>query len=246
MRDVGTEIGTVDGARAGRDDLGPAPDADLELAVHADELGPVDYLVVELPPGRRTFAGEVAMELVALVDAGLIRLLDLVVIEKAACGAVTAYEIDELDHVDEVRGLGGELVEVLAAQDVADLAAAVEPGTAAGVLVWESTWASPLAAAARRAGGQVAATGRIAFPALADSIGADAGAEADAAATDAAAPEASLGRERAATHRPVLGGPVARAPVPIAAALAVAQGLDRRRVQRRRARRDGPSNRPRR
>ena len=70
-----------------------------------DELGPVDYLVVEFPPGAQNFNGEMAAELVRLSDAGTIRVLDLLILQKAADGTIDAYEIDETDAVDEIRAL---------------------------------------------------------------------------------------------------------------------------------------------
>jgi uncharacterized protein DUF6325 len=138
-----------------------------------DELGPVDYLVVEFPPGLQNFDGEMAAELVRLSDAGTIRVLDLMILQKAADGSVDAYEIDETDAVDEIRALETHVSEILAADDVLNLAAAMEPGSVAGVLVWENTWAAPFASAARRAGGQLIATGRIPIQAIAASIEAD-------------------------------------------------------------------------
>jgi hypothetical protein len=138
-----------------------------------DELGPVDYLVVEFPPGAQNFNGEMAAELVRLSDAGTIRVLDLLILQKAADGSVDAYEIDETDAVDEIRALETHVSEILAADDVLNLAAAMEPGSVAGVLVWENTWAAPFASAARRAGGQLIATGRIPIQAIAASIEAE-------------------------------------------------------------------------
>jgi hypothetical protein len=142
-----------------------------------DELGPVDYLVVEFPPGAQNFDGEMAAELVRLSDAGTIRVLDLMILQKAADGSVDAYEIDESDAVDEIRALETQVSEILAADDVLNLAAAMEPGSVAGVLVWENTWAAPFASAARRAGGQLIATGRIPIQAIAASIEAEQAAE---------------------------------------------------------------------
>ena len=138
-----------------------------------DELGPVDYLVVEFPPGAQNFNGEMAAELVRLSDAGTIRVLDLLILQKAADGSVDAYEIDETDAVDEIRALETHVSEILAADDVLNLAAAMEPGSVAGVLVWENTWAAPFASAARRAGGQLIATGRIPIQAIAASLEAE-------------------------------------------------------------------------
>ena len=142
-----------------------------------DELGPVDYLVVEFPPGAQNFNGEMAAELVRLSDAGTIRVLDLLIVQKAADGSVDAYEIDDTDAVDEIRALETHVSEILAADDVLNLAAAMEPGSVAGVLVWENTWAAPFASAARRAGGQLIATGRIPIQAIAASIEAEQAAE---------------------------------------------------------------------
>jgi hypothetical protein len=79
--------------------------------------------------------------------------------------------------VDEIRALETHVSEILAADDVLNLAAAMEPGSVAGVLVWENTWAAPFASAARRAGGQLIATGRIPIQAIAASIEAEQAAE---------------------------------------------------------------------
>ena len=143
-----------------------------------DELGPVDYLVVEFPPGAQNFTGEMAAELVRLSDAGTIRVLDLMILQKAADGSVDAYEIDDTQDAGEIRALEAQVSEILAADDVVHLAAAMEPGSVAGVLVWENTWAAPFASAARRSGGQLIATGRIPIQAIAASIEAEMAAEA--------------------------------------------------------------------
>jgi hypothetical protein len=138
-----------------------------------DELGPVDYLVVEFPPGAANFTGEMAAEIGRLVDAKLIRVLDLLIVEKGADGTVEALEIDDLDQVDELRVAETQLAELLAEEDVVHLAASMEPGTIAGVLVWENLWAAPFASAARRAGGQLIATGRIPIQAILASLEAE-------------------------------------------------------------------------
>jgi hypothetical protein len=138
-----------------------------------DELGPIDYLVVEFPPGHTNFTGEMASELAALVEAGVIRVLDLLIIAKDDDGSIEAMEIDDLDAVDEIVHLEAEIAEILAADDVAMLAEAMEPGTVAGVLVWENTWAAGFASAARRSGGQLVATGRIPIQAIIASLEAD-------------------------------------------------------------------------
>ena len=141
--------------------------------IDIDDMGPVDYLVVEFPAGKSHFTGEMAAELASLVNAGTVRLLDLLIMHKADDGTVEAFEIDDLDEVDELRALEGEIAEILAADDVAHLAAAMENGSTAGVLVWENTWAAPFASAARRAGGQLVATGRIPIQAILASLEAE-------------------------------------------------------------------------
>jgi hypothetical protein len=138
-----------------------------------DELGPVDYIVVEFPAGASHFTGEMASELAALVDAGTIRVLDVLVLQKDDDGNVDALEIEDLDELDEFRAIETGLAEILAADDVEHLAAAMEPGTVAGVLIWENTWAAPFASAARRSGGQLIASGRIPVQALLASFEAD-------------------------------------------------------------------------
>jgi hypothetical protein len=138
-----------------------------------DELGPVDYLVVEFPPGAANFTGEMAAEIGRLVDANLIRVLDLLILQKDADGTVEALEIDDLDQVDELRVAETQLAELLAEEDVLHLAASMEPGTIAGVLVWENLWAAPFASAARKAGGQLIASGRIPIQAILASLEAE-------------------------------------------------------------------------
>lgn len=138
-----------------------------------DELGPIDYLVVEFPAGKSSFNGEMAEALVNLSDAGTIRILDLLVIHKDEDGGIEGLELDDIENLGELRGLEKEVAEILAAEDVAHLAAAMENGSTAGVLVWENTWAAPFASAARRAGGQLVASGRIPTQAIAAQIEAE-------------------------------------------------------------------------
>jgi len=138
-----------------------------------DELGPVDYLVVEFPAGESNFTGEMVKELLALVDAGTIRVIDVVILTKDADGSVDAMELSDVDELGPLQALETELAELLAAEDVAHLAAAMDPGSTAGVLIWENLWAAPFAAAARRSGGQLIANGRIPIQAIIASIEAD-------------------------------------------------------------------------
>jgi len=138
-----------------------------------DELGPVDYVVVEFPAGASNFTGEMAAELRALVDSKTIRVVDVLILTKDADGSVEAKELSDVDELGELETIEAELAELLAADDVDQLAAAMEPGSTAGVLIWENLWAAPFAAAARRSGGQLIADGRIPLQAIIASIEAD-------------------------------------------------------------------------
>ena len=144
-----------------------------------DSLGPVDYIVVEFPAGASNFTGEMTEELVRLVDAGTIRLIDVLILTKDEDGSVEAMELSDIENLGELQALEAELAELLAAEDVEYLAAAMEPGSTAGVLIWENLWAAPFASAARRSGGQLIANGRIPIQAIIASIEADERAESE-------------------------------------------------------------------
>jgi hypothetical protein len=141
--------------------------------VALDELGPVDYMIVEFPAGKSNFTGEMATELLALVDAGIIRVIDVLILVKADDGTVDAMELADVEDLGDLQILETQLAELLAEDDVLHLAAAMEPGSTAGVLIWENLWAAPFAAAARRSGGQLIANGRIPIQAIIASIEAD-------------------------------------------------------------------------
>jgi hypothetical protein len=143
-----------------------------------DELGPVDYLIVEFPAGAQNFTGEGAYELLRLHDAGIIRVMDILILQKGEDGTVMAQELGDLEELGELARLETELVHTLAAEDVDNLAAAMDPGSVAGVLVYENLWAAPFASAMRRAGGQLIANGRIPIQAIIAAVEADAAAAA--------------------------------------------------------------------
>jgi hypothetical protein len=138
-----------------------------------DELGPVDWLVVEFPGSR--FNGEIAPTITDLVDREIIRVLDLLMLRKDDDGNLEAFEIAELEdsELGELRDYEAELAMLLSAEDVEAVAAAIEPGSSAACLVFENRWAAPFASAVRRAGGQLVANGRIPVQALLASIEAD-------------------------------------------------------------------------
>ena len=128
-----------------------------------DVLGPVDYVVVEFPADKANFSGEIAEELKGLVERGVVRVLDLILMRKDLDGSIEAIELEDVDEslAGELRELEREAAMLLAEEDVESIGLALEPGAVAAVLVWENTWAGPFGAAVRRAGGQLVANGRI-------------------------------------------------------------------------------------
>jgi hypothetical protein len=138
-----------------------------------DDLGPVDWIVVEFPGSR--FNGEIAPALRELVERDLVRVLDLLVLKKDADGTLEAFELSDLDpaEIGELRNYEAELAMLLSEEDVTAVAEAIEPGSSAAVLVWENSWAAPFASAVRRSGGQLVASGRIPIQALLAAIEAD-------------------------------------------------------------------------
>jgi hypothetical protein len=124
------------------------------------QMGPIDYLLVEWP-GRQP-NGEAAPYLVDLVERGLIRILDLTFIAKDEDGSVAGLELSDLgDGAAELSVFEGASSGLLSDDDVNEAAAALQPGTSAALLVYENSWAGPFAAAVRRSGGQLVASGRI-------------------------------------------------------------------------------------
>jgi len=131
-----------------------------------DHMGPIDYLVVEFPGNRMT--GEAFPILVDLVDRGLIRVLDLVFVRKDTDGSVVGLELKDFDGDGELdlAVFEGASSGLLGEDDIQEAGGVLEPGSSAGILVYENVWAGPFAAAVRRSGGQLVASGRIPIQAL--------------------------------------------------------------------------------
>lgn len=136
----------------------------------APDTGPIDYLVVEFPPG--TMTGEGMPLLLDLVDRGLIRILDLAFVRKERDGSVAGVEITDLDGDGDLdlREFHGASSGLLDGDDLQEAGAVLAPGTTAAVLVYENVWAAPLAAAFRRSGAQLVAGGRIPVDAVLASL----------------------------------------------------------------------------
>jgi hypothetical protein len=135
------------------------------MSEEIDEMGPVDYVLVEWSGKQPT--GEALPHLVDLVDSGIIRLLDIAFITKDEDGEVAGIEIAELGgQVEEVSIFEGASSGIISEDDTVEAAQALEPGTSAALLVYENVWAAPFAAAVRRSGGQLVASGRIPVQAI--------------------------------------------------------------------------------
>ncbi|HEU5214277.1 MAG TPA: DUF6325 family protein [Gaiellaceae bacterium] len=135
------------------------------------ELGPVDYLIVEWPPGKQP-TGEGLKELADLSDAGLIRVLDLAFVQKEQDGSVSGLALMDIDSdgdLDLVE-FGGASSGLLGQDDYDEAGGALEPGASAAILLYENRWARPFAAAVRRSGAQLVASGRISADDLAGAV----------------------------------------------------------------------------
>jgi hypothetical protein len=146
----------------------------------ADELGPVDYVVVAFPAGQADFSGEMASELRALMDSDTVRVLDLVLVTKDVDGSVEGTELRDADdsEVGQLHAAEADLAVLLAESDIDEVGQVLEPGSSAAVLVWENTWAAPFGTAVRRSGGQLVASGRIPTQAILAAMDADRAAKA--------------------------------------------------------------------
>jgi hypothetical protein len=132
-----------------------------------EEMGPIDFVVLEWPGRQPT--GEAAPLIADLHDRGIIRILDVALMVKGEDGSVAGLDLAEVG----TEGNGGSFAEfggassgILGQEDLEEAAAALNPGTCAAVLVWENRWAGPVAAALRRSGGQLVASGRIPVQAI--------------------------------------------------------------------------------
>jgi hypothetical protein len=124
-------------------------------------MGPIGYLIVEFPGNK--FTGEGLPALVDLVDRGLIRILDLMLAGRDADGNLTAMNIADLDGDGtlDLAVFEGASSGLLDASDLADAAPVIEPGSSAGILIYENLWAIPFVQALRGADANLVAAGFI-------------------------------------------------------------------------------------
>ena len=145
-----------------------------------DDIGPIDYLVVEFPGSRMT--GEGLPLLVDLVDRGIIRILDLVFVKKELDGSVRGMAIADFDKDGQLdlAVFEGASSGLLDQEDLEEAGRVLEPGSSAGLLIYENRWAAPFVAAVRRNGGVPIAFERIPAQDLIDALDALDAAEATA------------------------------------------------------------------
>jgi hypothetical protein len=134
------------------------------------DLGPVSYLVVEFPGSKMT--GEGFPILVDLVDRGLIRILDLVFVTKDLDGSVRAIELRDLDRDGslDLAVFEGASSGLLDEEDLGDAGTVLQPGSSAGILIFENRWATDFVQALRRSSGELVAAGYIPVDTLAASL----------------------------------------------------------------------------
>jgi hypothetical protein len=134
------------------------------------ELGPIDYLVIEFPGSRMT--GEGMPLLVDLVYRGIIRILDLVFVKKELDGSLTGLVVADLDSdgVLDMAVFEGASSGLVDQDDVEAAGGVLEPGSSAAILIYENSWAGPLAGALRRGGAELVASGRVPVEALLASV----------------------------------------------------------------------------
>ena len=131
------------------------------MANGEEAMGPISYLIVEFPDNRMT--GEGFPILVDLVDRGIIRILDLVFVNRDQDGTLRAVQLADLDGDGtlDLAVFEGASSGLLDDSDLADAASVIEPGASAGILIFENRWATSFTAALRRGGAQLVAAGYI-------------------------------------------------------------------------------------
>jgi len=137
--------------------------------MNADEeqLGPVDIVVIGFPAGA-PMTGEAVPIFLDLVDRGIIRVFDVLFVQKRADGTFEGLDLSDLDadSVGQLTVFAGASSGLLGDDDAALAASELEPGDAALMIVYENRWAAPFAAAVRRNGGRLIANERISLEQL--------------------------------------------------------------------------------
>ncbi len=134
------------------------------------ELGPVDIVVIGFPPDAPK-TGEAIPLFIDLVDRGIVRVLDVLMVQKGDDGSVAGVEITELgEGYEHLRVFEGARTGMLGDEDAVTAGDALEPGEAAVLICYENTWAAPFATAVRRNGGRMLAFERVPVADLLETI----------------------------------------------------------------------------
>ena len=131
-----------------------------------DETGTIDWFLIEFH--GKQLNGELVPPLLDLVDRHLIRVLDALIVIKAADGSFQTLTTEDLDpgQVGDLGALAGASSGLLTDDDAAAAAAALDADAAGLLLVYENLWSVPFAVATRKAGGQLVAGGRVPVQAI--------------------------------------------------------------------------------
>ena len=127
-----------------------------------EELGPIDVVVIAYPPGA-PMTGDAVPLFLDLVDRGIIRVFDALLVRKDEDGTFSGFDLADLDadSAGDLTAFVGASTGLLSDDDVALAAGQIEPGTAALLIVYENRWAGAFVAAVRRNGGELIAFQRI-------------------------------------------------------------------------------------
>jgi uncharacterized membrane protein len=136
-----------------------------------EDLGPIDIVVIGYPPGA-PMTGEAVPIMLDLVDRGIVRVLDALFVIKEEDGTFSGVDLANLDadSAGDLTVFAGASTGLISDDDVAQIAAEIEPGSAAMTIVYENRWAAPFAAAVRRNGGRLIASERISTQDLIDAL----------------------------------------------------------------------------
>lgn len=127
--------------------------------MHAVDIGPVEYVVIEFPGNR--FNGAIVPALSRLIERGTVRIIDLVFVIKDADGNVASFEYDELEDAEAFAGIDGEADGMLSDEDVLAIAEDLHDDSSALLIMFEDLWAHEFAQAVRSSGGELVAGGRV-------------------------------------------------------------------------------------
>jgi hypothetical protein len=135
------------------------------------ELGPIDIIVIGYPADA-PMTGEAVPIFMDLIERGIVRVLDVMFVIKNEDGTFSGFDATDVteESVGDFNVFAGASSGLLDDQDLEMAAEAIEPGSAAVLIVYENSWAAPFAAAVRRNGGVLIASERVAVQDVIDAL----------------------------------------------------------------------------